>query len=258
MTGADADEHHENPAAPLSASALSGIRRLSAMDTVRARISLAVDLGLLEPGEWLPGNAQLAAALEVSEITVRRALVALCEEGILERRRGRGGGTRVVDAPARSTVRETEIYRAASAEVHDLIDRRLVLECGIAHLATRNATPDQVEHLHALTEQMNDAADWADFHKLDETFHLAVAAATGIGAVQQEYARLLRELYRYYLPYPMQHLRESNREHVQLVAALRNRDAACAGDVAERHVATLHQDMFVGLPHRETAEQQQD
>ncbi|WP_165943826.1 FCD domain-containing protein [Saccharopolyspora karakumensis] len=66
----------------------------------------------------------------------------------------------------------------------------------------RNATPDQIVHLHQLTERMNDAADWADFHKLDETFHLAVAAATGIGAVQQEYAQLLRELYRYYVPYP--------------------------------------------------------
>ncbi|WP_461153962.1 FadR/GntR family transcriptional regulator [Saccharopolyspora tripterygii] len=245
MTRADA--HDDDPAAALSASALSGIRRLSAMDTVRARISLAVDLGLLEPGEWLPGNAQLAAALEVSEITVRRALVALCEEGILERRRGRGGGTRVVDSPARSTVREAEIYRAASAEVHDLIDRRVVLECGIAHLATRNAAPEDVAHLHELTERMNDAADWADFHKLDETFHLAVAAATGISAVQQDYARLLRELYRYYLPYPMKHLRESNRDHLELVAAVRDGDPASAADIAQRHVATLHQDMFVGL-----------
>ena len=38
----------------LTAPAVAGIRRLSAVDTVRARISLAVDLGLLAPGEWLP------------------------------------------------------------------------------------------------------------------------------------------------------------------------------------------------------------
>lgn len=52
--------------APLQAAPLTGIRRLSAQDTVRARIALAVDLGLLEPGERLPGNDSVASALDVS------------------------------------------------------------------------------------------------------------------------------------------------------------------------------------------------
>jgi len=231
----------------LTAPAVAGIRRLSAVDTVRARISLAVDLGLLAPGEWLPGNDSIAAALDVSPITVRRALVALCREGILERRRGRGGGTRVVDEPARSAVRETEAYRAAGAEVHRLIDERLVVECGIAHLAARHASAAELSELDELTERMDTAADWAEFHRLDELFHLGVAAATGTEAVQQHYAPLLRELYRYYLPYPLDYLRGSNAEHRELVAALRRGDAAAGADVARRHVAVLHEAMFVGL-----------
>ncbi|GAA2788258.1 GntR family transcriptional regulator [Saccharopolyspora taberi] len=241
------DTHTEQLAVPLAASALSGIRRLSAVDTVRARISLAVDLGLLKPGEWLPGNDKIAAALEVSEITVRRALISLCKDGVLERRRGRGGGTRVVDAPPRSAVRETQEYRAVAAEVHGLIDQRLVLECGIAHLAARNADDTDIDRLDQLTQRMDQAADWAEFHSLDETFHLTIAAVTGLDAIQQNYARLLRELYRYYLPYPMQYLRGSNCEHHELVDALRRRDPASAADIAQRHVAVLHQDMFVGL-----------
>lgn len=36
--------------ADLDAPALTGIRRLSALDTVRARIALAIELGLLKPG----------------------------------------------------------------------------------------------------------------------------------------------------------------------------------------------------------------
>jgi len=67
--------------AGLAAPALTGIRRLSALDTVRARIALAVDLGLLTPGERLPTNSEIARALGVGEITVRRALVSLCDDG---------------------------------------------------------------------------------------------------------------------------------------------------------------------------------
>src|SRR4051794_29426989 len=123
------------PTAGLDVLELSGIRRLSALDAVRARIALAVDLGLLAPGERLPGTDRIAAALGVGEITARRALVSLCEDGVLERRRGRNGGTRVAARPAKGTVDATVAYRSDAAAVHRLIDHRLLLECGIAHLA---------------------------------------------------------------------------------------------------------------------------
>lgn len=250
MTGSSADtQAHEGTqhAHPLTASALSGIRRLSAVDTVRARISLAVELGLLEPGEWLPTNDKIAQALEVSEITARRALVSLCRDGLLERRRGRGGGTRVVDRPVRAAERETEAYRSATAEVHRLIDQRLVLECGIAHLAARHATSSQITQLEDLVEHMDGAVSWAEFHSHDERFHLTVATATGIDTIHEQYGPALEELYRFYLPYPLDHLRESNREHRELLEAIRRGNPLAAADVTARHVTVLHRTMFVGL-----------
>src|SRR6266511_3104022 len=67
----------------LAAPPLVGVRRLTAFDTVRARIALAVELGLLIPGERLPPTADIAQALDVGEMTVRRALVSLCADGVL-------------------------------------------------------------------------------------------------------------------------------------------------------------------------------
>ncbi|MBA8826114.1 DNA-binding FadR family transcriptional regulator [Saccharopolyspora lacisalsi] len=250
MTGSSADAQVSEDAQhayPLTAPALANIRRLSAVDTVRARISLAVELGLLRPGEWLPTNDKIAQALEVSEITARRALVSLCKDGLLERRRGRGGGTRVVEHPVRTAVRETEAYRSASAEVHRLIDRRLVLECGIAHLAAYHATAEQITHLEELVEQMDHAVSWAEFHGQDERFHHAVAATTGIDTIHEQYGPALDELYRFYLPYPLDHLRESNREHRELLEAIRHGNPLGAADVATRHVTALHRTMFIGL-----------
>lgn len=243
------------PAAPetvtsLTAPALAGLRRLSALDTVRARIALAVDLGLLKPGEWLPATDRIAEALEVSEITARRALVALCEDGVLERRRGRRGGTRVADQPAVGVVRETAAYHSASADVHRLIDQRLVLECGIAHLAALRAESRHVVALDDLVARMENAASWAEFHTADERFHLAVAEATGVASAPDHYRVTLHELYRYYLPYPLEYLRASNDEHRRLVAALRGRDPLAAVEVAELHVSVLHTTMFVGLSDR--------
>lgn len=236
-----------DPLTALNSEAMEGLRRLTALDTVRARIALAVDLGLLKPGERLPPAAEVARALDVGEITVRRAFIALCEEGVLVRRRGRNGGTMVADHPTPGQVTETKAYRMAVAEVHRLIDQRLILECGLAHLAAIEITPDGVTELRDLVAQMDRATNWADFHGCDERFHLALSAASGVESARTHYASVLRALYRYYLPYPMDYLRESNREHAALVDALERRDPVEAVRVARAHVEVLHRTMFVGL-----------
>jgi DNA-binding FadR family transcriptional regulator len=226
----------------LTAPALTGIRRLSALDTVRARIALAVELGLLAPGERLPLNAEIAGALNVGEITVRRALVSLCEDGILERRRGRTGGTLVAVSPASGRVRETAVYTAAADEVSALIDHRLALECGLVHLAALRR--DSSDELHALVEEMDAASSWAEFHSLDARFHLAVATASGLESAAHRYNEVLHDLYRYYLPYPISYLRSSNQEHLALVKAIDAHDPVAAVEVTCRHVEALHHTML--------------
>ena len=73
--------------------AVAGITRLSALETVRARIALAIELGLLARGERLPTYRQLAQAIWLREINARRVLDSLADDGLLARRRGRGVGT---------------------------------------------------------------------------------------------------------------------------------------------------------------------
>lgn len=231
----------------LNSPKLNGIRRLTALDTVRARIAMAVDLGLLSPGERLPPTDAIARALGVGEITVRRALSSLCADGVLERRRGRNGGTLVAEQPTREAVDAAEVYRGQAAEVHRLIDERVVMECGIAHLATRGATAGALDELQRLVGAMDEAESWAEFHSCDERFHLALARTTGLDSTVETYGTVLRKLYEYYLPYPLAALRESNEEHRALVEAVRAGDAAQAADIACRHVETLHRTMFIGL-----------
>ncbi len=228
----------------LSAPALAGIRRLSALDTVRARIALAVELGLLAPGEPLPPGPEIAVALRVGEITVRRALESLCFAGVLERRRGRGGGTLVAPEPAMGAVAEIAAYTGGVAEMHELIDHRLALETGLVHLAAVNRDDLVVAELRDLVSLMDKASGWAEFHELDARFHLMVVAASGLAVGVGRYEAVVRELYRYYLPYPMDYLRESNRDHGELVTAIEGRDAVAAVAVTCRHVEVLHSTML--------------
>jgi DNA-binding FadR family transcriptional regulator len=231
----------------LTALPLAGLRRLRAFDTVRARIGLAVDLGLLKPGERLPSSNDIADALDVGEITVRRALVSLVADGVLERRRGRDGGTMVAQAPARGVVTEIAAFESASDEVTRLIDHRLILECGLTHLAALHAGDADLASLRRIAGELDAASTWADFHRLDEQFHLALAEAAGIASATGELRPVLHALYRYYLPYPMEYLHESNSEHRTLLDAMERRDAVAAVQSIRRHVEVLHRTMFVGL-----------
>jgi GntR family transcriptional regulator len=74
--------------APLHRQLERGLRRL-------------IHTGAVEPGTVLPGEHELAAHFGVSRHTVRHALGVLAGEGLLQRQRGRGGGTRVLLPPAR-------------------------------------------------------------------------------------------------------------------------------------------------------------
>lgn len=233
--------------AALANPAVSGITRLSATDTVRARIALAIELGLMIVGEQLPSDPDVAAALGVSEITARRALKSLADEGVLTRKRGRNGGTFVATPGAAAPVTSITAYLADSSDVHRLIDERVLLECALVHHTALNITAVQLDQLDAFVAQAAAAASWSDYHAADERFHLGVAAASGLEWALPQYGAALHGLYRYFLPYPVDYLHGINREHARLVAALREHDPVAAVAVIRQHVSVLHDSMFVGL-----------
>tara|TARA_R110002124_G_scaffold19683_6_gene78533 strand:+ start:1624 stop:2391 length:768 start_codon:yes stop_codon:yes gene_type:complete len=232
--------------------AISGITRLSAVETVRARIALSIQLGLLKPGEALPADSEVAEALEVSEITVRRALKSLADDNLLVRKRGRGGGTFVSETPSDIPLDAVAAFRADTTEVRALINKRTLLETALAHHAALSASAAQLNALDDLVLQAGNSHTWAEYHAADEKLHMAIAAASGLDWAVPLYRDALHELYRYFLPYPIEFLHHDNEEHAQLVQALRDRDPVAAVAIIERHVLILHETMFVGLDDRST------
>src|SRR5918911_4338482 len=61
-------------------------------EAVVRRVGSAIALGLLADGEQLPTETDLATMLKVSTVTLREALAELRKLGLVQTRRGRGGG----------------------------------------------------------------------------------------------------------------------------------------------------------------------
>src|SRR4051794_36734489 len=72
----------------------------NAFEVTVERLAQSIRLGVLAGGDRLPPERELADTLGVSRVTLREAIGALRAAGLIESRRGRGGGTVVVSPRA--------------------------------------------------------------------------------------------------------------------------------------------------------------
>src|SRR3954463_171759 len=125
----------------------------SRVDEITDRLITAIAIGEYLPGARLPVERDLAGSLGVGRMTVRAALARLVERGLLETRRGRGGGSYVVDQwPESSTdaVRRTLTMRLD--ELRDRCDAICRLHGAVCRAAAEARTAADVDALRAMVE----------------------------------------------------------------------------------------------------------
>src|SRR5918911_4820016 len=120
------------------------------------RLGEAIGLGLIEVGERLPSEAELASRLAIAPMTLREALRILREAGYLETRRGRGGGTFVRRSLPQQPAREARrhLARLTVEELSDLMDFRVAVSGAAVALAAERRSDTDVAALGALVERM--------------------------------------------------------------------------------------------------------
>jgi DNA-binding FadR family transcriptional regulator len=240
----------DGPLAMARAVVFSPIGREGLVEQAVRRLGEAIGLGLVEVGERLPPEAELAERFDIAPMTLRQALAILREAGYVETRRGRGGGTFVRRAlpprPARAA--EVRLRRLTVDDLRDLIDfRRLVAGASAAHAAER-ASAEEIGELRSLVEQMAAPPPFGVFRRADSRFHLAVASASrsprltaAEASVQAEMGELLA-----LIPHPPKALRLSNQQHRAILEAIARREPEAARELMESHVAGTG-DFLVGL-----------
>ncbi len=218
-----------------------------AVEGIVRRIGEAVGSGVLAPGERLPPESELAAMLEVAPMTLRQALAVLREAGVLETRRGRGGGSFVSLGAARSLSTAGRVPGAA--ELRELTDWRRAVSGEAAALAAVRASARSHTAIASAAAAVEEASGSFDAYRLaDSGFHVAVAEASESArlvaaetTVQAELGEILAAV-----PGPELARRVSSAGHEPLVAALVAGDAMAARAALERHVEATH-DWIVGL-----------
>ncbi|MET8946635.1 GntR family transcriptional regulator [Streptomyces sp. NPDC004542] len=184
-------------------------------ELVRSRIALRVRLKAVSPGDRLPDVGVLAEELGISEITVRRALEAMCQDGLLDRRRGRAGGTFVApDWDAVVALLHDPAEAAALDGFHQL------LECGLVAHGAGEVPAADLDGLRSLVDAMDRDSDPARLVELETRFHLDLAEALGGTGIREFAADLLGRQCLLLPAPPPEVVRARNRCHADLLAEL--------------------------------------
>jgi GntR family transcriptional regulator, transcriptional repressor for pyruvate dehydrogenase complex len=198
------------------------------------RLGTAIRLGLLEPGDRLPPERELAEQFGISRSTLRQALTTLVQSGHLVSLRGRSGGTFVAEAPPM-----WEGDGALRPDWREVLDQRVALECGVALLAAERSDSDAFARMDDLIEQMDARESFGDYRRADVRWHITLAEAAGaarlvaaITEVQGEMTELIA-----LIAHPDTVLAHANDEHRIVVAHLREGDGASAATVLRAHLA---------------------
>ncbi|MGV9350804.1 FadR/GntR family transcriptional regulator [Streptomyces spiralis] len=171
------------------------VERRARVDAVVRRIGDAIELGLLADGEQLPGESELAGQLGVSTVTLREALMALRQQGLVTTRRGRGGGS-FVSLPGRpgQARLKTRLRGWSTEELRDLGDHWAALSGAAARLAADRTEPEDLRQLSRSIDEFMGAADTAARSRVYGRFHVELAAAAQSARLTREQVALQTEV----------------------------------------------------------------
>jgi DNA-binding FadR family transcriptional regulator len=210
----------------------------NAFEVTVERLAQAIRLGVLAGGDRLPPERELADTFGVSRVTLREAIKALRAAGLLQSRRGRGGGTFVVTPSAHRPSGATSADGITAPALNDVLELRRIVEPGAAALAaTRTLSAADRATLHRCLRDATECS--ADARRLaDSRLHMAIAAAgesASVVAVVADVQMRLTELLRS-IPVLPANIAHSDRQHAAVVAAILAGQPDVARTTMEEHL----------------------
>lgn len=220
---------------------LKPVSRVTLGEQVAAQLAEQITEGRWPPGDRLPSESELCAALGIGRSTLREALKSLAFVGLVQMRPGEGtyvmDGTRVLveRLSARGLLRTEK-------ELDDVGEARLILETELAALAAERMEPADLDSLQEILAQMERSLDGEgrDYAALDVEFHLAVAKCSKNRLLHQLLVPIRETLQEFIaksqeLPGIKQ---SAHAHHAKIVAALRQRNPEKARRAMRAHLQT--------------------
>ncbi|MDK2927531.1 MAG: GntR family transcriptional regulator, transcriptional repressor for pyruvate dehydrogenase complex [Bacillota bacterium] len=218
------------------------------VQVVRDEIERLIVAGKLQPGDRLPTEKELAEQLGVGRSSVREALRALAEMGIVEIIQGKG--TFVRNEPQQAIKAQLQfLINFEDKAYEDLTELRRLLEVGLVRLAAERAGEADLERLRASLAEMSQARTTELLVEAGTRFHLAVAEAAKNAFATALYAavtQVINEVYRH-LERSQAQKERSIMDHQAIYDAIARRDGDLAAQRMEAHLTHLRGD-FVARP----------
>jgi DNA-binding FadR family transcriptional regulator len=191
-------------------------------DAIVKRISNAVGLGLIKVGDRLPAEAALSNMFGVGGATLREALAELREQGVVETRRGRSGGTFVVSQPPAKTDTIRDWFLSTSiAEIRDIGDEHSAISAATVRLACERGEPHDFDRLRDLARALVLASTPEVRASADSRFHIEIAVSAQSQTLANAEIRLQEETVQQLWTPPMAVDAEtSTAEHMELAKAV--------------------------------------
>lgn len=232
-----------SPAPHLPEAVLRPVRGHHAFESCVEQLGAAIRLGVYPRGSTLPSERDLAVRLHVSRATLREAMAALRQAGLVETTRGRGGGTVVTLKPKTPSARAAARVSARKRQqwLDSLVYRRVV-EPGAAYVAAQQAadgalTDEQREQLDAALAEVSSADRSAEHRQADSRFHLTLAAVSGSHHLVQAVTTVQSSLHEMLMAIPVYdaNITHSDRQHASVVRAVLAGKPDRARRVMEEH-----------------------
>jgi GntR family transcriptional repressor for pyruvate dehydrogenase complex len=218
---------------------LRPLRGRHAFEACVEQLATAIRLGVYPLGSTLPAERDLAVMVGVSRPTLREAIAALREAGLVETRRGRGGGTVVTLKPRTPSARAAaRVSPERRRDWLDALEYRRIVEPGAAWLAARAELTDvrrgQLERSHAA---VIDARKPAAHRQADSRFHLTIASLADSPRLIEAVTSVQATLHEMLLAIPVlqANIAHSDVQHAVLVKAILAGDADRARRAMEAH-----------------------
>ncbi len=151
------------------------VSRSSTPKAIEEQIKGLIGARQLVAGDALPPEREFAARLGVSRSTLREALRALTEEGIVAARQGSGWAVTPNPRPAASNLAVYFLLEDVTFE--QVTEARMATEPTIARLAAQRRTDEQLAAITDAFERMSQVKAGKRFVDADSEFHALIATA---------------------------------------------------------------------------------
>ncbi len=223
----------------LSEVVLRPVRGHHAFEACVEQLATMIRLGVYPRGSVLPSERELAKRLAVSRATLREAMAALRQAGLVQTTRGRGGGTVVTMRPSTPSARAASRRNPALREEWiDALDFRRIIEPGTAGLAAGIELDEkQREQLQHALDAVSRASGPAVHRQADSRFHLTIAAVTGSTRLIEAVTSVQSTLHEMLSAIPVleANIAHSDTQHARIVSAILAGRADRAHQVMQEH-----------------------